>query len=287
VRSVDRAAHGPALARRTRPWHAAQEQEERDMDFRERVFVVTGSGTGAGAATAVALASQGARVVVNYSKSADDAQAVAERCKQAGGEAIVVQGDVSAVPDCTSIAKAAVDRWGGIDGLVNNAGITTFVSHANLDGLDANDFLDITRVNVIGTFQMVRACAPALRERRGAIVNVSSSSALDGMGSSIAYAASKGAVNTMTLSLARALGPEIRVNAVCPGFIETRWLKRGYGDEVYERVRASYRANSALGETLTPEDVAESILTLLWTPKLTGQILRLDAGRWLGAPPKR
>ncbi len=257
------------------------------MQFRERVYVVTGSGTGAGAAIALALAARGARVVVNYAHSADDAAAVAERCRSAGGEAIVARADIAQDADCRALAQAALERWQRIDGLVNNAGVTKFVPHANLDGLDAQDFLDITRVNVAGTYQMVRACETALRASRGAIVNVSSSSALDGMGSSIAYAASKGAVNTMTLSLARALGPEIRVNAVCPGFIETRWLRRGFGDEVYERARASYRASSALGETLTPEDVAECVLMLLAAPKMTGEIVRLDAGRWLGAPPKR
>jgi 3-oxoacyl-[acyl-carrier protein] reductase len=257
------------------------------MDFKDGVYVVTGAGTGVGAATALALAQRGARVVVNYSRSADEAQAVAASCREAGADAIVVQGDISNDADCRAIARAASERWQRIDGLVNNAGITKFMAHANLEGLSAEDFLNITRVNVAGTFQMVRACEPALRASRGAIVNVSSSSALDGVGSSIAYAASKGALNTMTLSLARALGPQVRVNAVCPGFIETRWLKRGFGDDVYERARQGYRANSALGETLTPEDVAETILMLLGAPKLTGEILRLDAGRSLGAPPSR
>ncbi|MBK6862046.1 MAG: SDR family oxidoreductase [Ideonella sp.] len=255
------------------------------MDWRGKVVIVTGSGTGVGAACARLLATHGARVVVNYSRSEQAAADTAKACRAAGGEAIVVQADVAQDADCLRLAQAAQDAWGRIDGLVNNAGTTRFVGLRNLDGLAAEDFQRIYAVNVVGAFQMARACAAALRATRGAIVNVSSRSTHDGTGSSLAYACSKGALNTLTLGLAKALGPEVRVNAVLPGLIDSRWLREGWGEEVYERVATTYKAQSALQDTLTPEDVAESIVALLALPKTTGERLTVDAGRLLGVAP--
>lgn len=255
------------------------------MDWRGKVVIVTGSGTGVGAACARLLATHGARVVVNYSRSGQAAADTAQDCRAAGGEAIVVQADVAQDADCLRLAQVAQDAWGRIDGLVNNAGTTRFVGLRNLDGLAADDFQRIYAVNVVGAFQMARACAAALRATRGAIVNVSSRSTHDGTGSSLAYACSKGALNTLTLGLAKALGPEVRVNAVLPGLIDSRWLREGWGEEVYERVATAYKAQSALQDTLTPEDVAESIVALLALPKTTGERLTIDAGRLLGVAP--
>ncbi len=254
------------------------------MDLQGKVFVVTGGATGVGAATALLLAGRGASVVVNYSRSEAEARETVQACEAAGGLAMAVQGDVADDAACRAIARAALDRWQRIDGLVNNAGATRFTPHKDLEGIDAADFAQILGVNVVGAFQMTRACAPSLKAARGSIVNISSLAGLDGGGSSIPYAASKGALNTMTLSLARALAPTIRVNAVCPGFIESRWLRRGYGDEGYEKFRNAYRAGAALGETLTPEDVADVVASLLFSPKVTGHVMRLDCGRSLGAP---
>ena len=255
------------------------------MDWRGKVVIVTGSGTGVGAACARLLATHGARVVVNYSRSEQAAADTARACRAAGGEAIVVQADVAQDADCLRLAQAAQDAWGRIDGLVNNAGTTRFVGLRNLDGLAADDFQRIYAVNVVGAFQMARACAAALRTTRGAIVNASSRSTHDGTGSSRAYACSKCALNTLTLGLAKALGPEVRVNAVLPGLIDSRWLREGWGEEVYERVATAYKAQSALQDTLTPEDVAESIVALLALPKTTGERLTIDAGRLLGVAP--
>lgn len=256
------------------------------MNFRDKVFIVTGSATGVGAACARLLAAQGARVVVNYSRSAAEAEATAEACRAAGGEAIVVQADVAQDADCRRMAQAAIDTWGRIDGLVNNAGTTRFVGLRDLEGLSAEDFQRIYSVNVIGAFQMARACADALRQTRGAIVNVSSRSTHDGTGSSLAYACSKGALNTLTLALAKALGPEVRVNAVLPGLIDSRWLREGFGEALFEQVATAYKAQSALEDILTPEDVAESIVALLALPKTTGERLTVDAGRLLGVAPR-
>jgi 3-oxoacyl-[acyl-carrier protein] reductase len=248
----------------------------------QKVFIVTGSSSGVGAATALLLARQGARVVINFSKSAAAAEEVARACTAAGGEALVARADVAQETDCRLLAAAADERWGRLDGLVNNAGTTRFASMRDLAALCEEDFQRIYAVNVIGAYQLIRACEPALRRSRGAVVNVSSIAGTMGIGSSVAYACSKGALNTLTLALARSLGPDIRVNAVLPGFIETRWLKDGLGDK-YAAAREAYTRQSALGATLTPDDVAACIVALLQAEKITGQLQTIDAGRGLGA----
>lgn len=253
------------------------------MNLTDAVCIVTGSAAGIGAACAARLASKGARVAINYTKSASEAQEVAAVCQAAGGQAMLVQADVSSDDDCRRLAQIVLEKWGRIDGLVNNAGTTKFVPHGDLTALDAADFQRIFGVNVIGPFQMVRAVAPAMqRQGAGAVVNVSSIAGITGMGSSVAYAASKGALNTMTLSLARALGPAIRVNAVCPGFVETRWLTSGLGAE-YEARKKNYEAITPLKATVLPEDVADAVVWLLeGAGKVTGELITVDSGVHLG-----
>ncbi|MEY4730909.1 MAG: hypothetical protein RL020_2067 [Pseudomonadota bacterium] len=257
------------------------------MELKNAVVIVTGSSSGVGAACAMLLAKKGGRVVINYSSSKTEAEAVAEQVIKAGGDAIVVQGNVAIDADCRRMAQAALQKWGRIDGLINNAGKTKFVDHHKLEELDAQDFIDIYSVNVIGAFQMVRACAEAMRKQgRGAVVNMSSIAGLMGNGSSVAYSASKGALNTMTKSLARALGPEIRVNAVCPGFIEGRWLKEGLGAERYEKYRQQYIDSTPLHASATPDDVAGVAVWLLEGAGLvTGETILVDSGMHLGAAP--
>jgi len=250
-----------------------------------KVAIVTGSAAGIGAATAELLASRGARVVVNYSQSADEAAAVHAACERYGAEAVLVQADVAADGDCRRLAQAALDRWGRIDWLVNNAGVTAFAAHGDLDALQADDFQRIYAVNVIGSFQMIRACAESMRAHgEGAVVNVSSLAGVAGIGSSVAYAASKGALNTLTVDLARALAPEIRVNAVCPGFVETRWWKNRLGD-AYEEQRDRFAAMTPLGKVVTPQETAQTVAFLLAAEKLTGETLMLDAGLHLNFAP--
>ncbi|MDF1765606.1 MAG: SDR family oxidoreductase [Gammaproteobacteria bacterium] len=257
-------------------------------DLKGKVAIVTGSSSGVGAATVKLFASLGCHVVINYNANASGAEAVAAECEALGVETVCFGGNVANDADCVAMVTAAMDKWGRVDVLVNNAGTTKFVDHSDLDGLDAADFQHIYGVNVVGCYQMTRAVRAAMdaNQEGGAIVNVASTAAVTGIGSSIAYAASKGAMVTMTLSLARVLGPQIRMNAVCPGFIEGDWLREGLGDEKYEAMMASNRKGAPLGVTATPETVAEAILHFVTGPQVvTGETLIVDGGRHLMQTP--
>jgi 3-oxoacyl-[acyl-carrier protein] reductase len=244
------------------------------------VYIVTGSSSGVGAATALTLARGGSAVVINYSKSAAAAEEVAQACIEAGGEALAVRADVAKDADCKALAAAALGRWGRIDGLVNNAGTTKFASMKDLDALSAEDFQRIYSVNVIAAYQTVRACQAALKTARGAVVNVSSIAGIEGLGSSVAYAASKGALNTMTLSLARALAPEIRVNAVCPGLVATPWFTERFGAEAFGHVKANYAKTAVLGRVADGDEIAKSVIFLASPDarNITGETLLSDGG---------
>jgi len=251
------------------------------LDLKGKVAIVTGSATGIGAAVALALAQRGAGVVVNYTKSETEAHATAELVRKAGAKVIIVQGDVARDEDCRKIAAAALEAWGRIDILVNNAGTTKFAAHGDLDALSAEDFTSIYAVNVIGPFQMIRACAKALKDSgAGAVVNVSSIAGIAGVGSSVAYAASKGALNTMTLSLASALGPEIRVNAICPGYVATRWFKDRFGAEAFDRISAEQAEVTPLKRAGQPDDIADTVVFFCSPASrhITGEMLAVDGG---------
>jgi 3-oxoacyl-[acyl-carrier protein] reductase len=255
------------------------------MDGKGKVAIVTGSATGVGAEVARQLAERGCDVVINYTKSEAEAKEAEAACRALGAETLLVQADVSNDADCRRMAQAALDKWGRIDVLVNNAGTSKFVAHHDLEGLSAEDFQRIYAVNVIGPYQMTRAVAPAMQKQgAGSVVNVSSLAGVRGVGSSIAYAASKGALNNMTMSLARALGPEIRVNTVCPGFIDTRWLRTGLGDETFEKLKAGVAKGNPLKAASTPSEVAEPIVYFALSARhTTGETLLVDAGTHLGA----
>jgi 3-oxoacyl-[acyl-carrier protein] reductase len=243
-----------------------------------KVAIVTGSATGIGAAAAIGLAKRGAKVVVNFSKSEKEA---AETVKAFGGDAIAVQGNVANDSDCLKLAAAARDKWGRIDILVNNAGTTKFAAHTDLAALSAEDWQAIYAVNVIGPFQMFRACVDSLKAHGdGAVVNVSSVAGVAGVGSSIAYAASKGALNTLTLSLARAFAPEIRVNAVCPGYVATPWFSGRFGDENADRIAKQQAENNPLKKVAYAEDIANTVLFLAGSESrnITGEMLVVDDG---------
>ena len=253
------------------------------MKLKGKTAIVTGGGTGIGAATARQLAAEGANVVINYRSSADAAEAAAKACQAAGGDAMTIKGDVSGNDDCQAIAKAALDKWGGIDLLVNNAGTTVVVEHHKLDDLQAEDFQALYATNVIGPYQMSRAVIPAMQKvGAGRIVNTSSIAGIMGNGSSLAYSASKGALNTLTLGLARAFAPEITVNAVCPGLVMSEWF-RDFKDEQIDKVQAAYEKAVPLGKACTPDDIADAIMYLLTTSApVTGALMVIDGGVRLG-----
>ena len=253
------------------------------MDLEGAVVIVTGSATGLGAAVAQRLASKGSKVVINYTKSESEAQATAEACQSLGAETLLCRADVSSDDDCRRMAAAAIEQFGRVDGLVNNAAQSKIAPHTDLEALSAEDFLNIFSVNVVGPYQMVRAVTPHMKKQgKGAIVNISSISGMTGSGSSIAYAVSKGALNTLTFSLARALGPEIRVNAVCPGVMQTRWWREGLGEERYTEFIDRYAGAAPLKTAGTPEAVAEPVVWLLQgADHVTGETLMVDAGMHL------
>ena len=248
-----------------------------------KTAIVTGSATGVGAATALLLAQRGYDVLINYSKSEREARESEAACRSAGADTLLMQGDVADDAACRALADAAVARWKRLDALVNNAGVTTFKGGGHWDAMDAEVFRHIMGVNVLGTFQMVRACAPHLRAARGAVVNVSSIAGALGIGSSVPYIASKGAVNSMTLHFARALAPHVRVNAVCPGLITTRWFVDGVGQQNFEKLRANYEQTTPLQTAASAEDVADAVVWLIEGARTTtGELLMLDGGRHLG-----
>lgn len=253
----------------------------------QKVAIVTGSATGVGAATALMLAERGCNVVINYTRSKDEAEQTAADCRAKGVEALVFQADVSEDESCRAMVQAAVDAWGRVDYLVNNAAKTKFNPYENLEGLDKQDFLDIYAVNVVGTYQMVRAVEPHMRKQgAGAIVNNSSIGGVTGIASSMAYAASKAALNLMTKSLAHVMAPEIRINAVAPGMIQTRWLQAGMGDEAYAAMLAAAQKMLPLKKVATAEEVAEALVWFLeGATVVTGEVLIVDSGIHIGQLP--
>jgi NAD(P)-dependent dehydrogenase (short-subunit alcohol dehydrogenase family) len=254
--------------------------------FEGMCAIVTGAASGLGAATAIGFARGGARVIINYSSSAREAEETAELCRSAGATVRVVQADVAEDGDCRRIAAAA-SEWERLDILVNNAGTTKHVPNpADLDALSAEDFQRLYAVNTIGAFQMTRAARPLLEagarisERASAVVNISSVGAMNGSGSSIAYVASKGALNSMTLALARSLAPLIRVNAICPGYMDTPWYMKGTGPEAASRLRELVEQGVPLRVASTAEDIAEVVMFMAGpgSRHMTGSIVPVDAG---------
>ena len=253
------------------------------MELNQAVAIITGSSSGVGAACAQQLAASGCNVVINYAHNDAGAKATASACEALGVETAVVKADVANDDNCRELVRVAEQKWGRLDVLVNNAGTTKFNEHANLEGLSHQDFLDIYSVNTVGVYQMVRAAEPLMRAGgHGRIVNVASIAGVTGVGSSIAYAASKGALVTLGLSLARILGPEISLNTVCPGFIQGDWLAEGMGQERYAQTKAYLEANSPLQVTTTAETVAQTIMMYITGPHvITGETIIADGGHHL------
>lgn len=241
------------------------------------VALITGSATGVGRACAMRFAEEGFDIVVNYSRSKEEAHETKSLVEAEGAKVLLIQCDVSDDAAVQAMIGEVESEWGRLDVLVNNAGTTEFVEHKELDAMSEAAWDRILGVNLKGPFFCVRAAAHLLRESDfGSVVNVSSTAGIDGRGSSIAYCASKGGLNTITKSLARALGPEIRVNSVCPGPIDSRWLKRVMTDEQLAAETSGY----PIPRPSLPDDIADTVLYLsLGTTLSTGQLLVVDGGR--------
>ncbi len=253
----------------------------------QRSILITGAASGLGAATARRFIAEGWRVAINY-LDASQSEAATALAATAGpyerATSIAIEGDVTRDADCVRLVERSVAAFGRLDALVNAAGISKMVPHADLHGLSADDFQRIYAVNAIGPFQMMRAAAPHQKATgKGAIVNIASRAGIAGSGSSIAYAASKGALNTMTLSMARVLAPEVRVNSVCPVLVEGGFVER-LAPESFAQRRAHQIAVTPLKRIGHPDEVAETIHWLITSASMmTGAIVELDFGMHLNS----
>jgi len=249
------------------------------MDVDGKAAIITGGGTGVGRATALALASRGCSVLVNYSRSREDAEKTAAELTGLGVSAIAWQADVAEDSACRGMVQTALREFGRLDILVNNAATTVFIPHNELERVTDEDWDRLMSVNVKGPFQCSRAARGALEASgSGEIVNISSVAGIVGTGSSIPYCASKAALNILTLALARVMAPKIRVNGVAPGAIEGRWLKGGLGG-AYDAVMQAVRQRAVLQQVCGPEDVAAAVLSVITGSDLvTGQTIVCDGG---------
>ena len=250
------------------------------MDVRGKTAIVTGSAVGVGRAAALDLAKRGANVVINYSRSEDEAREAVKLVEATGAKALLVRADVSDDAQARALVQQTLDAFGALHILVNNAAMTHFVGFADLEGMKAEYWDDIFNVNVKGAFFCARAAAPAMKQAgQGAIVNVASIAGVRAIGSSIAYAASKAALINMTVALARVLGPEVRVNCVSPGYVDTEWHVRGRGAEHAAKAKAGMIAKAALKKVVTAQEMAEMcVLMLTSATAMTGEVIFMDAG---------
>ena len=232
------------------------------------VALVTGSSSGIGAAVARSFSAVGSGVVVNSAHSVAEGEAVAASLP----DAVYVRGDITDPADAQRLVDAALERWGRLDTLVNNAGTTALIPHQDLQAASVEVWRRIFEVNVFGTWTMTLAALPALQEAQGSVVTVSSLAGLRPTGSSIPYAASKAALNHMTVLLAKVVGPGVRVNAVAPGLIDTPWTAD------WDFVREVVEQTAPLKRVGQPEDVAEVVLALARSSYVTGQIVAIDGG---------
>ncbi|HVA71305.1 MAG TPA: SDR family oxidoreductase [Acidimicrobiales bacterium] len=236
--------------------------------MRARVVLVTGSTSGIGEATARRFAEMGDTVVFNSRHSVE----AGERLVAATPGSLYVRADISSAEECEGLLRRVLERFGRLDVLVNNAGVTKVIEHRDLEAASVEVWREIFEVNVFGTWQLCVAAMPALKKSRGSIVIVSSAAGVRPTGSSIPYAASKAALNHVTALLAKVVGPEVRVNAVAPGLIDTPWTAD------WETVRGFVQSVAPLRKSGSPEDVADVIVALATTSYVTGQVIVVDGG---------
>ena len=251
------------------------------MQLNGRVALVTGGGTGIGRAVCLRLARAGAKaVVVNYSRSDKDARTTAAEIIGLGPDAMAHKADISDEHEVKEMIAAVKDRYGRLDVLINNAGTTRFIAHADLDALTDEVWDEIFRLNVKGTFYCCRAAAPELRETSGAIVNIASIAGYRATGSSIPYAVSKAGVLQLTRALALTLAPEVRVNSVSPGLVSTRWFRQFDEKEALSQEQA-LAATTPLRAIANADQVAQAVMAFVENDMLTGQDIVVDGGKTL------
>lgn len=256
------------------------------MSLKGNIAILIGAGriNGVGAATALLLAEEGCNILINCHKNELQATQIVNDCRKLGVEAELFMADASKSSSCKEMAQYVQQKWGKANILVNCIGMTKIVPYDRLDQLTEDDFAKIFSVNVTAPYLAVQAFEKMLKNSGNtSVVNVSSISAMNGYGSSIAYCASKGALNTLTLSLAQALAPNVRVNAVCPGFIDSSWWEESTAKdtEKYNSLVKSVKERSLLNQIIKPSDVADVIVNIIKSSRMTGELIRLDSGSHL------
>jgi 3-oxoacyl-[acyl-carrier protein] reductase len=243
-----------------------------------KVALVTGGATGIGAAAVLALARGGYDVALNYSSSEAAARKTAAEAEKLGAKTLVIKCDVSDEPGVRAMLKQVKEKFARLDVLVNNAGTTASWKPKDLDSLSLDEWDRVFAVNVRGLFQVTRAAVPMLKESKGCVVNTASIVGIRPGPQPLPYAASKAAVVNMTKTLAWNLGPEIRVNAVAPGWMEGDWMKRMLKDK-YEDLMGKRAKATPLKRVVTAEDVAETMMSLIEGNRfVTGEIIVIDGG---------
>ena len=241
-----------------------------------KAALITGGGTGIGRSIALRLARERVNVAINYSRSEKEARETRSEVEALGARGIICKADVANDEEVRRMVNRTIEELGRLDILVNNAGVTYFVDHADLEGLKEEHWDRIMGVNVKGMFFCCRAAFTELKKRKGCVINITSVAGLTGLGSSIAYAASKAAAISLTKSLARVMAPEVRVNGIAPGIVKTRWVSGQ--EEHIER----YASGTPLGRVAGPEDVAEVAYALVaHSGFMTGQIIVVDGGAFI------
>ncbi|MEA4971905.1 3-oxoacyl-[acyl-carrier-protein] reductase FabG [bioreactor metagenome] len=246
------------------------------MEIKGKVALITGGGTGVGKGVALRLAQEGTNICINYAHSEKEAYEAKAEVEALGVKCNVYKADVSNDEDDKAMIEAILKDFGQLDILVNNAGRTHFVNHSDLEGMKSEYFDDIFALNVKGTFFMCRAAAAALKKSHGVIINITSIAGVTGLGSSIAYAASKAAEISITKSLARVLAPEVRVIGVAPGIVLTRWVD-GHSDHIDKLA-----GETPLQKVAEPADIAQTVYALIaHADFVTGQNIIVDGGAFI------
>jgi 3-oxoacyl-[acyl-carrier protein] reductase len=249
------------------------------MNVRGGVAIVTGGGTGIGRAICEAFARAGARAVgVNYSRSRDEAEATVRALGGFDCEGVTLRADVARKDEAQSMVAQMTERFGKLDLLVNNAGITRWIDFPDLDAVTDEVWHAVLSVNLFGAFYCSRAAAPALRASKGAIVNIASTSGHRGTGSSLPYGVSKAALIQLTRAMAVALAPEVRVNSVSPGEVVTRWSIIAKGEDYARASQAQTSARTPLRSCATPEHIAQAVMGIICSEFVTGQDIIVDGG---------